>query len=283
METIRLFKSAEGEWLTNVDLFNSLQKLKAAECDILYIHSSLSFGIPNQELRRSDLLASILDVIRELKVSTICMPTFTFSYCNKQIYDKQNSRSKMGALNEFFRKQNNVIRSNDPLMSVAVSGRNTCLANGISTHSIGDNSTFDILHHTSNVKFLFLGTKMGDCFTYMHYLEWLFGVPYRYERRFTGSSVLDGNIKRNEFDLFVRYKGVYPNSGSYDYEEKMYASNKALRGKFGDSSISVVDEKAATLTYLECLQNDTFFFVNIEDKAYYKDKTFLLDKEMVAL
>jgi len=75
-----------------------------------------------------------------LNVRTICMPTFTFSFCNGLAYNPETSISKMGILNEFFRKQKDVIRSNDPLLSVALNGVDKDLVERIGKSSIGANS-----------------------------------------------------------------------------------------------------------------------------------------------
>lgn len=283
MKEINLFQDGRGSWLTNIDLFNMLKELEADKCEILYIHSSLSFGMPNPELKKKQLLEEICKVLDELHVPTLVMPTFTFSYCNGKVYDRDNSKCKMGALNEYFRKREGVIRSVDPLMSVAVKGVDKDLALGITTHSIGDNSTFDKLRHRENVKFLFLGTRIGDCFTYMHYLEWLYGVPYRYDRRFVGTSIIDGNEVRSEYDLFVRHYNVLPNDKSYEYEEKMYADGKAFRKTFGDSTISIVEEKTGADEYRKCLLKNPNYFVDYVEGEFTPNKTFVLTKEMVAL
>ena len=186
IENINLFLDKTGKWVTTNSLYDALKQLEADKCDILYIHSSLTFGVPNPKLKKSQLLGSILEVIKTLGVKTICMPTFTFSFCNGNDFDPAKSPSKMGALNEFFRKQEGVLRSVDPLMSTALLGEDKDLVTGIGHSSCGANSTFDKLHHRDRVKFLFLGPKIGDCMTYMHYLEWLYGVDYRYERVFRG-------------------------------------------------------------------------------------------------
>ncbi|HEB9887588.1 TPA: AAC(3) family N-acetyltransferase, partial [Campylobacter jejuni] len=36
-------------------------------------------------------------------------------FCKNEVYDKINSKTKMGALNEYFRKQTGVKRTNDPI------------------------------------------------------------------------------------------------------------------------------------------------------------------------
>lgn len=283
MNDIRLFRDSHGEWLTDRNLKDKLLDIGAADCDILFIHSELSFGLPNPDIKHKQLLEAIVNVLRSLGVRTVCMPTFTFSYCNGKVYDPAKSKSRMGVLNEYFRKQEGVVRSADPLMSVAVMGDDKDLALGISNHSIGDNSTYDKLRHRDGVKFLFLGTKIGYCFTYMHYMEWLYGVPYRYERRFKGKSVVNGVEVENEFDLFVRHNGVLPNDNSYVYEQSMYDHGQAKIVDFGDSTISIVGEQEASEAYKECLMRDLSYFVEYKGGAFFPDKTFRLESEMVAL
>lgn len=283
MEEIKLFKDYNQNWLTNIDLLNALKQIKADECDVLYIHSSLSFGMPNSELKRVDILKGIFDVLRSLNVKTICMPTFTFSFCNGLIYDPVQSKTKMGVLNDYFRKQDGVIRSRDPFLSVALLGADTDLVLGIGHSSCGANSTFDKIRHSERVKFLFLGPKIGDCLTYMHYLEWLYSVDYRYERVFNGDICIDGNTAREEYSLFVRYNGVSPNVASYVYEQRMYDKKMAQKINFGNGSISIVDKDNATVEYKKCLDENPYFFVNIEGEKLNKDKTFRLQSEMVAM
>lgn len=283
MDEILLFTDKNGNGLTNINLFDTLKELKADDCDVLFIHSSLSFGIPNSRLKKKELLQAVLDVIMKLGVKTICMPTFTFSFCNGLSYNPATSTSKMGVLNEYFRKQEGVVRSIDPLMSVALWGEDKELVEGVGHSSCGANCTFDKLRHRKNVKFLFIGPKIGDCLTYMHYLEWLYSVDYRYERKFVGDVVVDGAVTKEEYDLFVRYNGVIPTAASYEYEQRMYDKGVAFIRTFGDSSISVVDKDVATAEYKKCLDENPHFFVEFREGQLVQDKTFVLEKEMVAM
>ncbi|MCQ2309956.1 MAG: AAC(3) family N-acetyltransferase [Bacteroidales bacterium] len=283
MNEINLFLSKKGNWVTNISLLETLLSIGADKCDILYIHTSLSFGQPNLQLKKSTILYELLDVIKSLGVKTICMPTFTFSFCNGLDYNPATSISKMGVLNEFFRKQDGVVRSGDPLMSVALIGEDKDLVMGIGHASCGENSTFDKLHHRDNVKFLFLGPKIGDCMTYMHYMEWLYSVDYRYNRMFRGNVIIDGKTSVEEYELFVRYNSVVPNAASYIYEQKMYDNRTALLAHCGDGTISVVDEKNASIEYKKCLDENPYYFVDFTNGAFNKDKTFKLSREMVAM
>ena len=143
---------------------------------------------PNPKLSRNELLAAIYQTLRGLATPTLCVPTFTFSFCNGEDYDTTRSKSRMGMLNEFIRRQPEAVRSVDPLMSVAVVGPDRDLAENLGqSDSVGKEIRPSIkLSRRTGVKFLFLGVRLGDCFTYMHYLEWIAGVSYRYDREFTG-------------------------------------------------------------------------------------------------
>ena len=283
MNEVNLFLAKDGKWVTNKSMLETLLSLGADKCDTLYIHTALSFGQPNPQLKKSGLLGELLNVIKALGVKTICMPTFTFSFCNGLDYNPATSASRMGVLNEFFRKQEDVIRSADPLMSVALLGEDKDLVMGVGHVSCGENSTFDKLRHRDNVKFLFLGPKIGDCLTYMHYMEWLYSVDYRYNRIFRGNVTIGDKTSVEEYALFVRYKSVIPNTASYEYEQKMYDKGMAFIVPCGDGTISIVDEKSASVEYKRCLDENPYYFVNFENGVFVKDKTFMLDHEMVAM
>lgn len=283
MNEVNLFLAKDGKWVTNKSMLETLLSLGADQCDTLYIHTALSFGQPNPLLKKSGLLGELLNVIKALGVKTICMPTFTFSFCNGLDYNPATSASRMGVLNEFFRKQEDVIRSADPLMSVALLGEDKDLVMGVGHVSCGENSTFDKLRHRDNVKFLFLGPKIGDCLTYMHYMEWLYSVDYRYNRIFRGNVTIGDKTSVEEYALFVRYKSVIPNTASYDYEQKMYDNGTAFIASCGDGTISIVDEKNASIEYKKCLDENPYYFVEFENGVFVKDKTFKLEHEMVAM
>ena len=172
-----LFKAADGSLVTQESLREALIKAGADKADILYVHSDMTFGVPNAALGRKGIIAGLLEGIESLGVGTIVFPTFTFSFPNGKDYDVNRSKTKMGALNEYARRIPEAVRSLDPLMSVAVIGDKKYLATGIGHASIGRDSTFDMIAREENVKFLFLGVHPRLCFTYTHYIEWASKTP----------------------------------------------------------------------------------------------------------
>ena len=260
MSKLVLFESSNGP-VTRSDFYDSLCRSGAADAEVLYIHSALTFGKPSTTLSRAQLLEELNDVILDLGVNTICMPTFTFSFCNGVDFDVQTSKSQMGALNESFRRRSDVFRSEEPLMSVAATGLDLDLVTNLGIESTGLDSTFDKLSKRKDVKFLFLGVHPGDCFTYMHYLEWKAGVPYRYNRDFTGKVVSNGIVSTVTKKLFVRYNGVIPNSASYTYGDSLMEQGHLQRIEIGDSNLSCVSLLSAENLYLDLLAADPNYFI----------------------
>ena len=261
MKTTKLFCARDGAVVTTDDLVAALDAVRAADGQVLFMHTSLSFGSPNPELGREGLLQVLYETIRGLGVPTLCVPTFTFSFCNGEDYDVARTRSEMGALNEYIRRRPEAVRSVDPLMSVALVGADRDLVETLGHASIGADSNFDKLSRRPGVKFLFLGAQLGDCFTYMHYLEWRLKVPYRYSRAFTGRITQQGRTYTDTYELFVRYRGVTPGRGSHAYAELLATRGLLASAPLGDRQLSCVAEPDARAVYAELLERDPNFFL----------------------
>ncbi len=281
MDQTPLFISSNGKPITASILLSTLRSAKADECDILYIHSDLSFGAPNPGLKRSELLARLMDTIGQLGVKTIMFPTFTFSFCNNEIFDRENTRSRMGALTEYARKLPQAVRSSDPLMSSVAIGSNLDPVKNIGTASIGIGSTFDILHNTPNVRFLFFGVRLYLCFTYTHYVEAQLGMPYRYPRDFSGTLIENGQARTETFSLFVRYQGVEPTQTDY-FEEYVLGKNLAQKIACGDGWITTIREEDGFSAAVDCLSANPDCLLAHPYNPSNKDTTFI-PHSMVAL
>ncbi|MFZ4395736.1 MAG: AAC(3) family N-acetyltransferase [Kiritimatiellia bacterium] len=282
MKETRLFRAHDGAWVTNTQILRALQDTVTPDCRVLYMHTGLSFGVPNPDMGRKEVLASLYEAVQALGVPTLCVPTFTFSFCNGEPYDVAHSKSRMGALNEYIRQQPGTIRSVDPLMSVALVGEDRDLVESLGHASIGADSTFDKLSRRKDVEFLFLGVRLGDCFTYMHYLEWVAHVPYRYDRKFTGQITHAGRTYEDTYSLFVRYNNVTPNAASYEYENQLIAKGLERVAVVGDNAIRGVCEPAARELYLELLRRDPNYYITKPFVLQQADPTFVA-RDMVAL
>ena len=267
--------------VTTSDLLRGLEAVGAAECRVLFVHSEMSFGRPNPALGKTGLLEAVLEALRALGVPTLCVPTFTFSFCNGVGYDPRASRSRMGALNEYIRKLPEAERSIDPLMSAAVLGADHTLVRDVGHHSIGAGCTFDKLHAAGDARFLFLGVGAAKCFTYTHYVEERLRVPYRYDRPFTGTITQDGHAREDTYQLYVRYHGVIPES-STKFEDFLVDSGRMKKVACGDNFISSIAEPVAYEAIADKLRADANYFLAAPAPAT-RDPRFEVRGEMVAL
>jgi len=256
-----LFTDSRGHAITQDDIVKVLEAVGAEKCDTLLIHSELSFGTPNLNLGRNEILGQVMGAFQALGVKTLLFPTFTFSFSNYEDYDIMKSRSRMGVLTEFARKQPLALRSIDPQMSFAVLGQDVDLVTDIGKECIGARSTFEKLHNKENVRILFFGTSVDACFTYQHYIEYVLHVPYRYNLDFIGTIVDDmGRSHQDTYTIFVKYRDVIPWTPP-TFEKSMIESGAMLKASLGDSSLTCFSERDAFSITKQWIENDINAFL----------------------
>jgi len=261
MNDVRLFKDSNGIWYTAKDILNKLKEVGAHECDILFVHTDVAFGALNPELKRKQYLGYLYEILQELNVGTLVFPTFTFSFCNKEIYDVKNSRTSMGALNEYIRKQPGVVRSIDPILSMIAVGDKANMFEKVGKSSLGINSGYDILHQQEKVKFLFFGAEIGECFTYIHYVEDIMRVPYRFDMHFSGTIIdEEGNQYEDEYILYAGCAGVKPAS-SYYFGDYLFEKGFLQKTHIGNKPIACISKEDAYREIRKKLESDIHYFL----------------------
>lgn len=190
--------------LSILDFMDTLEEANVKYGDIICVHSDLiKFGKPlinNKKEYLNILIKILIDKIGE--TGTLIMPTFTYNYCNNEVYDIINSKSKVGILTEYFRNLEFVERTKDGIFSFAIYGKNKEYFLDIGNDCFGENSVFDKLKKT-NAKLVLFGNRVKE-FTFFHYIEQANNVPYRYMKRFRGKTKMKNIIYEDYFDYFVR-------------------------------------------------------------------------------
>lgn len=264
----QLFRSDHGAVCT-ADIRDALLKVGAQDCDVLYVHTGMRFGLPS--LKRKELLGQLFEIFENLDIPTLVFPTFTFSFCNSEIYNPATTPTSMGALNEYIRKSGLGKRSMDPLLSVYVLGDDLGLTDNLSEYSIGLGSSYDKLHNCSkNVKFLFFGTDMRECFTYTHYVEALMEVPYRYNRKFSGIICENGVETPSTRWLYSTYSNciLNPVPVVHDTMEKRGLLRKV---NIGDGNLTCFSEKDGFKVLEELINADQYALTNGTFDPFVKD------------
>ncbi len=169
--------------VSRADLVAFWGRLGLRPGQIVLCHSFLpSLGRPATS-PEEDVLGSLLDVLGP--DGTLFAPAFTYSYFRNEVYDVQTSPSTVGVLGDLVRAHPGAVRSRDPNFSNAGIGPLAGLFLARPTkRSFGPDTFYDRLVQ-ADAQMLLVGVDFTALPLFMH-IERMNGVPYRYEKTFTG-------------------------------------------------------------------------------------------------
>ena len=259
----KLFVDQTGKEYTTDDVCQVLKEIGADECDTLFIHSDILFGTLSKGLKRKDYLQALYDAVEQLHVTNLIIPTFTYSFCNHEDYDVRNSATSMGAFNEYIRKMPGRSRTLYPLLSLSVPENLRETFSLPCDHSLGSDSGFDILHRMENVKFLFLGARLGNCFTYVHYVEKMLDVPYRFDMPFSGRIIdAKGAVSEKTQYIHTACYGVRP-ADYYYFEDYLEQAGHLKKQRLGNLSAACISERDAYREIAGMLKKNIHYFLEV--------------------
>jgi aminoglycoside 3-N-acetyltransferase len=151
----------------------------------------------------------VLDVLRAMVggEGTLVMPAYNFtSWTEGHYFDLAHTKSEMGVLTEFSRRDPAFARTGHPIYSFTAAGRLAAeLAAIESVASYGPGSVFDRLHR-ENAAIVSLGLGFNATFTMTHHVESISGAcRYRYEKPFSGIYIgRDGKPALKTYSMMVR-------------------------------------------------------------------------------
>ncbi|AQW83670.1 AAC(3) family N-acetyltransferase [Campylobacter pinnipediorum] len=252
--------SFDDKKFTDKDLLLYLKRLGIKDGDCICIHSRIfEFGKPL--LKPDELLYSICNVFLDAvgEKGTVLMPTFTYSFCKNEIYDKINSKSRVGVLGEFFRKMDGVKRTNDPIFSFAVYGKRADEFLVETDNCFGENSPYDVLAKNDG-KMLMFGLK-EDGYTFYIYTEQQANVSYRYFKEFSGTIIDEyGKSKEKTIKYYVRNLDINPILDSNKRLKILEDHNILKVENFAGSIICSIDAKKDLDLALSTLKLDELYF-----------------------
>ena len=256
-----LFIDKNGKHYMAEDIYRALKEIGADDCESLFIHSDIMFGSTLAGFKRKEYLNTLYEVLNDLKVKNIIVPTFTYSFCNGETYDVANSKTLMGSFNEFVRKKDGRYRTLDPLLSISVPEQLQPIFQTCGSHSLGHESGLDALHRMDGVKFLFFGARLGNCFTYVHYVEKMLDVPYRFDMQFSGKIIEpDGQEYEKTQYMHTACYGVKP-ADYYYFEDYLEDKGMLRKQPVADKFVSCISEKDAYNEIVNMLEQDIYYFL----------------------
>ena len=150
----------------------------------------------------------------------IIIPTFNYDFTNTGIYDVNKSLGQVGLLSKYCCIHHSDKRTLTPVFNCCVF--NEKIDKAPSYNAFGEASIFNYLLQRDGSLF-FLGTDMRSN-TFVHYLEEVINVSYRYLKMFRGV-VINGS-QRNKIDFMYRVSPKVKNAIVYDYEKVALDLNK---------------------------------------------------------
>jgi len=180
---------------------------------VVLVKTDLRHLGPFESRKRDDILMAHFNALSDLVdlgVGTLVVQTHSTYLCNTDTpYAPDKSSSERGVLTEFIRRQEGAIRSYHPFMShTAIGAQAESICKNVSRHCYGLETPKDrMLQH--DAMYLSVGQAPHETCSYVHHMEMLMGVPYRYTKEFNHPIVQpDGTISKELFYLFVWYRGI---------------------------------------------------------------------------
>ncbi len=131
---------------------------------------------------------------------TLLFPAFSYSFGRGEVFDPRDPTQGMGALSALAH-QTGYVRSLDPMFSILGEGpRADDLLGGLRNASCGPASTFSRMN-SAGTQLVSICLDAGS--TYLHEVEWMAKVSYRYEKNFVGR-IANNPTAETHWKTFVR-------------------------------------------------------------------------------
>lgn len=225
------------------DLLRVLNTVGLRKGDLVFSHSNIAFwgrlaGCHTPTETARTILESILQTVGE--EGGLIVPTFTYSHPNGKVYDPKQTRSSCGFFAEYVRQQTFACRSLDPNVSVAAIGtRAIALLENLPENAYEEESVWGKLLANQAVICNF---NFDAASTFIHYVERVLRVPYRFDKVFNGRICVEGIFKDVRSALWVRHLQweTEPDFSRFHHEalrEGLYKMSPLGRGVVGRISM----------------------------------------------
>jgi aminoglycoside 3-N-acetyltransferase len=162
--------------------------------------------------QRLDLVIEAIDAAIGSN-GTLVMPAFSYSFTKGEVFDIRNTPSAVGMITERFRTQRGVHRTADPIFSFASRGPRAQELCAIPVKEcFGAESVFAALHRM-NAHIINLGCSMSRGGTFVHYVETVHGVDYRYKKVFSGT-IISPSGETSECSVVYNVRDLTRRSGA---------------------------------------------------------------------
>lgn len=198
--------SADGRY-DAADLEQAVRAVGLRAGDLAFTHVGLGMlGLPRGDATAETASAHVDEAFSRVlgPSGTLVVPTYSYTYTKPgEIYDPEETPSDVGPFTNYFRTLPDVRRSLDPIFSVAARGP---LADELLEHlphdCFGHDSVYERLR-TLDARLLNVGVGFRYA-TFIHHVEQLLRVPYRFPKLFSGTTRVGGELREETWLYNVR-------------------------------------------------------------------------------
>ena len=236
--------------------------------DSIFLTTSLgSLGVPRTNSKNYLLSSSrwIFNVLREIigKTGNIFVPTYSYTFTKKnKNFNTKTTKADTGYFPNFFLKQKKVIRSCDPMMSVAGYGPDAkTILLKISNNSFGRNCVFERLLKLKQLKCFSVGLGY-NWIPFLHYLDWINKVPFRFDKKIFGYIKKNKNEKKLIWVFFARLLRKETISNGYRIGRIALQKKLYKKSQIGKSMMYIIDYRQFFNFSKKITKNNKWLTVN---------------------
>ena len=185
-----------------------LKKLGIKKGDkIVFVLDFLKLSLFAKKNKEKIIPDEIIDLVITIigKEGTLVFNSFCWDFIKKNYYDYSKSKSIGGALSNRSLERNDFVRTQHPIYSFSVYGKDSKKMKNIkSIDSFGSSSVFGYMVK-NNFKYIGVGVELNSGFAFVHVAEQKAKVEYRYIKKFYGIFIDENNKSlKKESTMFVR-------------------------------------------------------------------------------
>jgi len=164
------------------------------------------------------------------KEGTLLFPTYNWNFCHGVTFDYHKTKSLTGSLSQIALERNDFIRTKHAIYSFAVWGKDAQFLYEMNDkNSFAGNTPFDYLYKKDHAKMIMIDVDLTHSFTFVHYVEEVNKVPYRFLKDFI-SEYVDENKQKTErtYSMYVRDLNI---NGNVDFSglEKLLLEKNLMK------------------------------------------------------
>jgi aminopeptidase-like protein/aminoglycoside N3'-acetyltransferase len=231
------------------DLVNGLRLTGLCAGDVVFFQlSHLTLGSVACVSSEQEMCEFLYSAIREVigTEGTVLLPAFSLSFYRNEDFDLHETPGVQGPWSssltflEYFRRLPGVVRSADPIFSVAGSGpRAKQLLTRLPNTCYGKDCLHERLQKGGG-KICCIGVSLAEA-PFLHYVEEAVGVPFRYKKLFTGRMGQNGKLGKQGWVSSVPIQAVNGLPDGTRLEKMTRAEGRCRVANVGTGEVVSID------------------------------------------